>query len=79
MKRGNGADIAGRGGRVQASTMPRAVPRWAAWVWFAGCAAWVVDAAVSARFRAWAHAELALMVAMLFFAAGLFYRAQGRR
>ncbi len=59
--------------------MPRATPAWAAWVWFAGCAAWVVDAAVSLRLRAWAHAELALIVAMLFLAAGFFYRQQGRR
>lgn len=59
--------------------MPKAVPGWAAWVWFAGCAAWVVDAAVSLRYRAWTHAELALMVAMLFFVAGMYYRDQGQR
>lgn len=50
-----------------------------AWIWFAGCAAWVVDAAVSLRVGARERAVLAGMVAMLFFVAGVFYRGQGRR
>jgi len=49
-----------------------------AWVWFAGFAAWLVDGFVSAHYRAWPRAELAFMVAMLFLAAGLFYRRQRR-
>lgn len=49
-----------------------------AWVWFAGFAAWLVDGLVSVHYHAWPHAELAFMVAMLFFAAGLFYRMQKR-
>ncbi len=48
------------------------------WVWFAGFGAWVVDGLVSAHYRAWAHAELAFMLALVFFFAGLFYRMQKR-
>ena len=48
------------------------------WIWFAGCAVWVLDALVSLHFRSWAHAELAFMVALVFFAAGLLYRTQRR-
>lgn len=50
-----------------------------AWIWFVGCAAWVTDAAVSLHVGARQRAVLALMVAMLFFVAGVFYRQQGRR
>jgi hypothetical protein len=49
-----------------------------AWIWFAGCAAWVVDGIVQVRLRALPHAQLAFMVAMVFFVAGLFYRQQQR-
>jgi hypothetical protein len=48
------------------------------WIWFAGCAAWIIDACVSLRFHDWLHAKLALCVATIFFAAGLFYRQQQR-
>ena len=47
-----------------------------AWIWFLGCAAWMLDSFVSARFHNWIHARLALMVAIVFLAAGLFYRRQ---
>ncbi|HWB33293.1 MAG TPA: hypothetical protein VG714_08985 [Acidobacteriaceae bacterium] len=52
--------------------------RWTRWIWFIGCAAWVVDAAVSVHLHAVAHAKLALMVAGVFLVAGLFYSAQRR-
>jgi hypothetical protein len=49
-----------------------------AWIWFAGCAAWSVDGVFWLHLRARAHAQLALMLAMLFLVAGLFYRRQQR-
>jgi len=47
-----------------------------AWIWFAGLAAWVVDALINLRLHNWLHARLALMVALVFLTAGLFYRNQ---
>ena len=47
-----------------------------AWIWFVGCAAWIIDALVSVHFQNWLHARLALMVAIVFLTAGLFYRRQ---
>jgi hypothetical protein len=47
-----------------------------AWIWFLGFAAWLIDALVSAHFQDWLHARLALMVAIVFLTAGLFYRRQ---
>ena len=47
-----------------------------AWIWFVGCAAWLVDGVVRLRLHAIPHAQLAFMVAMVFFAAGMFYRNQ---
>ena len=47
-----------------------------AWIWFVGCAAWIMDGVVQLRVRAILHAQLAFMVALLFLAAGLFYRQQ---
>jgi hypothetical protein len=41
-----------------------------------GFAAWLVDSLISAHLRNWLHARLALMVAIVFFTAGLFYRKQ---
>jgi len=52
--------------------------RWTAWIWFAGCVAWLADGAVSLHLHAQAHAQLALMVALVFLAAGLFTRSQRR-
>jgi len=49
-----------------------------AWIWFAGFAAWVVDGIISLRLHSPLHAQLAFFVAMVFFAAGLFYRQQRR-
>jgi hypothetical protein len=47
-----------------------------AWIWFAGFAAWLADALLSLRMHNVLHARLALMVAIVFFTAGLFYRRQ---
>jgi hypothetical protein len=47
-----------------------------AWIWFVGCAAWFVDGVAQMRLHALPHAQLAFMVAMVFFAAGLYYRQQ---
>jgi hypothetical protein len=52
--------------------------RWTRWIWFVGCAAWVVDAAVSMHLHDALHARLALMVAVVFLAAGLFFESQKR-
>jgi NADH:ubiquinone oxidoreductase subunit 6 (subunit J) len=51
---------------------------WTQWIWFAGCAAWTIDAAVSVHLRDPLHAKLAIMVAAVFFVAGLFYRGTAR-
>lgn len=48
------------------------------WIWFAGTLAWLVDAMVSVRLHAPQHATLALMLALVFFAAGVFYSQQKR-
>jgi len=53
--------------------------RRSAWIWFVGCAAWRVDSGVSFHFGAVARAQLALMVALVFLAAGFFYRGQKQR
>ncbi len=52
------------------------VMRKTAWIWFAGFAAWVIDGIVSLRLHSTQHAQLAFLVAMVFLAAGLFYRQQ---
>jgi hypothetical protein len=49
-----------------------------AWIWLAGCIAWTVDAAVSLSLHSARHAELALLVAIVFGIAWLFYRSQAR-
>ena len=46
------------------------------WIWFVGFAAWLADALLSLRMRNLFHARLALMVAIVFFTAGLFYLRQ---
>ena len=48
------------------------------WIWFAGCAVWVVDGAISVRLRSWQHAALAFLVALVFLAAGLLSRRRPR-
>jgi hypothetical protein len=50
-----------------------------AWIWFVGCAAWLLDSAVSFHFGSVPRAKLAFMVALVFLAAGLFYRSQKER
>lgn len=52
--------------------------RWVAWIWFAGFAVWTIDGAISLWLHAPQHAQLAFLVAMVFLAAGLFYRRQQR-
>jgi hypothetical protein len=49
-----------------------------AWIWLAGCIAWMVDGLVSLRLRSMPHAELAFVMALLFGIAWLFYRTQPR-
>ena len=51
----------------------------APWIWFTGFCAWVVAGVIGVQGRAYQHAELDFFVAMVFFAAGLFYRRQQRR
>jgi len=48
------------------------------WIWYLGCAAWIVDGVVQLRLHALPRAELAFMVALVFLAAALFYRQQSR-
>ena len=49
-----------------------------AWIWFAGCAAWIMDGVVQLRVHAILHAKLAFTVALLFLVACIFYRRQPR-
>ena len=49
-----------------------------AWIWFVGCAAWIMDGIVQIHVHAVLHAKLAFTVAMLFLAAGLLYHRQQR-
>jgi hypothetical protein len=49
------------------------------WLWLAGFIAWIVDGIISLRLHSTAHAQLAFLVAMVFFAAWLFYRRQPPR
>ncbi len=48
-----------------------------AWIWFAGCAVWILGGAIALRQRSYQHAQLSFLVAMVFLAA-LFYRRQQR-
>ena len=54
------------------------VMRKTAWIWLAGCIAWTFDAAVSLTLHAISHAALAVVMALLFGVAWLFYRNQPR-
>jgi hypothetical protein len=49
------------------------------WIWFVGCAVWTADGVVQMHYAAELHARFAFMLAMLFFAAGIFYRKQKDR
>jgi hypothetical protein len=53
--------------------------RRSAWIWFVGCAAWLVDSLINFHVGAVAHAKLAFMVSLVFLAAGFFYRGQKKR
>ena len=41
------------------------------WIWFAGAAAWWIDAAIAVHYGNRGHALLALIIALLFFIAGM--------
>jgi len=47
-----------------------------AWIWFVGAGAWALDGAISLHLHAWLNAKIELTVAMIFLAAGMFYRQQ---
>ena len=49
-----------------------------AWIWLVGCVAWAADGVINAAKHDVPHAELALLVALLFGIAWLFYRNTGR-
>ncbi len=49
------------------------------WIWFIGAAAWYVDAAINLHYGARSHALLALLVATMFFAAGMIWVKTPRR
>ena len=49
-----------------------------AWIWLAGCLAWALDFGVNALHGNRPHAELALLLAVLFGIAYAFYRNQPR-
>jgi hypothetical protein len=49
-----------------------------AWIWFAGFAVWVFSGAIALRQHSLQHAQLSFLVAMVFLAAGIFYRRQQR-
>lgn len=54
------------------------VPQWMQWIWFIGAAVWLIDGLIGVHYNNWLHARIALSVAVVFFAAGLFYRVQKR-
>lgn len=49
-----------------------------AWIWLAGCLAWALDCVVNGLRGDRPHAELALLLAVLFGIAYAFYRRQPR-
>jgi hypothetical protein len=49
------------------------------WIWFIGAAAWYMDAAVNLHYGARSHALLALIVATMFFVAGMVWVKSPRR
>jgi len=53
--------------------------RRSAWIWFVGCAAWLVDSLISFHLGSVPRARLAFMVALVFLAAGFFYHSQKQR
>ncbi len=68
------SDPEGAEGRLPGERMRRT-----AWIWAIGSAAWTFDAIVNLHYHNRPHAELALMVAIMFAIAWAYYsRAQGR-
>ncbi len=49
------------------------MPVWTYGIWFLGSAVWLVVAALSLRFHAPGHTLGAIAVAVIFFAAGMFF------
>jgi hypothetical protein len=49
------------------------------WIWFIGAAAWYMDAAINLHYNARSHALLALLVATMFFVAGMVWVSSPRR
>jgi hypothetical protein len=47
-----------------------------AWIWFVGCVVWIGDGLVQLHYHSLPRAKLAFMVALMFLAAGLYYRSQ---
>jgi hypothetical protein len=47
-----------------------------AWIWFLGCAAWLLNGVVNLRLHSLAQARLAFTIAIVFLAAGFFFRQQ---
>jgi len=50
----------------------------AAWIWFAGFAVWVIGGCIAVQRHAMQQAQMSFLVAMVFLAAGVFYRRQQR-
>lgn len=48
------------------------------WIWLAGCLAWTLDCGVNLVYGNRPHAELALILSVLFGIAYMFYRNQPR-
>ncbi len=63
--------------RNPAGQRPRLMRR-TAWIWLAGCLAWTLDCGVNAFHGNRPHAELALLLAILFGIAYAFYGSQPR-
>ena len=55
---------------------PRPHLRQTAWIWLVGSIVWAIDAVVAAHVHAAPHARLAVLLAALFGAAWLYFRAQ---
>ncbi len=52
---------------------------WTYGIWFIGAAVWLVVAALSLRFHAPTHTLGALAIAVIFFAAGMFFSKQSNQ
>ena len=52
---------------------------WTYGIWFLGSAVWLVVAALSLRVRGLGHTVMALVIAIVFFAAGMFFARPGNQ